>query len=117
MTQLLLFECDEPLTPERVCQLFVESYRELKLHRVRSPVFHVDFYQFVGINHTIRFRNGELFVRLSDLFQRAPKEVIRALAAILLCKLFRKKIPPVAAVAYRNFVNSSEMKERSLRAR
>ena len=117
MTQLLLFECEEPLTLERVCQLFVESYRELRLSRSRSPIFHVDFYQFVGINHTIRFRNGELFVRLSDLFRQAPREVVQALAVILLSKLFRKKIPHAAVAAYRNFVNSAEMKERSLQAR
>jgi SprT-like family protein len=117
MKQLLLFEDSELLTPQKVRDLFVASYRDLRLHRSRLPVIHVEFYRFVGINHTIRFRNGELFVRLSDLFQEAPPEVIRALAIILLSKLFGRRIPPVTVVGYRNFVNSAEMKERSLRAR
>jgi hypothetical protein len=115
--QLLLFELREPLTLERIHHLFLESYRELRLHRPRSPLIHVEFYSFVGINHTIRFRNGELFVRLSDLFQEAPAEVIRALAVILLSKLFRRKISSGIAAAYRAFVNSVEMKEKSLKAR
>src|SRR5215831_19004484 len=114
MRQLILFEDNELLTPQRIHDLFVASYRELRLHRSRLPVIHVEFYRFVGINHTIRFRNGELFVRLSDLFEKAPVEVIRALAIILLSKLFGRRIPAGTAVGYRNFVNSTEMKERSL---
>jgi len=115
--QLLLFERREPLTLERVHHLFLESYRELRLHRIRPPLIHIEFYSFVGINHTIRLRNEELFVRLSDLFQEAPAEVIRALAVILLSKLFRRKIPLGVATFYRGFVNSVEMKNKSLEAR
>jgi predicted metal-dependent hydrolase len=116
MSQLLLFE-REPLTLERIHRLFLQTYRELRLYRPRPPLFHIEFYSFVGINHTIRFRNGELFVRLSDLFQEAPAEVIRALSVILLSKLFRRKIPLGIASTYRGFVNSVEMKEKSLEAR
>jgi hypothetical protein len=116
MRQLLLFETD-PLTLERIHHLFLQSYRDLRLHRHRPTLIHVEFYSFVGINHTIRFRDGELFVRLSDLFREAPTEVIRALSVILLSKLFRRKIPSGIASAYRGFVNSVEMKEKSLEAR
>jgi hypothetical protein len=45
----------------------------------------------VGINHTIRFRDGQLYVRLSGLFQQAPVDVIKALSIILLSKLFRRR--------------------------
>jgi SprT-like family len=117
MTQLLLFEQRESLSLERIHHLFLDTYRELRLNRPRLPLIHVEFYSFVGINHTIRFRNGELFVRLSDLFQEAPVEVIRALAVILLSKLFRRRIPSGIATIYRGFVNSVEMKEKSLKTR
>src|SRR5262245_14796644 len=116
VSQLLLFET-EPLTLERIHHLFSDSYRELRPHRHRAPLIHIEFYSFVGINHTIRFRNGELIVRLSDLFREAPVEVIRALSVILLSKLFRRKIPSSIASTYRGFVNSVEMKEKSLEAR
>lgn len=116
MSQLALFEEREVMTVEQARQIFAETARELRLTRSCQPI-QVEFYPFVGINHTIRFRNGELFVRLSDLFQEAPSQVIRALAVILLSKLFRRKIPAAINAAYRSYVNSMEMKERSLRTR
>jgi SprT-like family protein len=115
-SQLLLFD-PEPLNLEQVQRVFWESYRELRAHRHRPPTIHVQFYPFVGVNHTIRLRNGELFVRLSDLFREAPVEVIRALSVILLSKLFRRKIPSQIGSAYRQFVNSADMRLKSLEAR
>lgn len=111
MSQLALFE--EIETPvERAQRIFVESIEHLRISRNCQPVL-VEFYPFVGINHTIRFRDGELLVRLSDLFQQAPEEIIKALSIILLSKLFRRKIPPAVHSAYRSYINSLEMTERS----
>jgi len=112
MSQLALFdEVESPL--EQARRIFDESIDDLRIHRHCRPV-HVEFYPFVGINHTIRFRNGQLYVRLSDLFEEAPEEVVKALSIILLSKLFRRKIPASTQATYRSFVNSIEMKERSL---
>jgi len=111
MSQLALFE--EIETPvERSQRIFVESIEHLRISRNCQPVL-VEFYPFVGINHTIRFRDGELLVRLSDLFQQAPEEIIKALSIILLSKLFRRKIPAAVHSAYRSYINSLEMTERS----
>jgi predicted metal-dependent hydrolase len=112
MSQLALFEeIETPL--EQAQRIFEESIEVLRLSRDCQPV-HVEFYPFVGINHTIRFREGRLYVRLSDLFQQAPEEVLKALSIILLSKLFRRRIPSAVHAAYRSYVNSIEMKERSL---
>jgi len=112
MGQLTLFEETETAL-EQAERIFAESLENLRLRQHSQPV-HVEFYPFVGINHTIRFRDGQLFVRLSDLFQHAPAEVIKALSIILLSKLFRRRIPSSIHSVYRSYVNSTEMKERSL---
>ena len=116
MTQLELFEEAETLTQQDIQQVFIESAKDLRLGSP-CPSIHAQFYPFVGINHTIRFKQGRLFVRLSDLFQEAPREIIEALSIILLSKLFRRKIPRTVDVKYREYVNSVEMKERSFLSR
>jgi hypothetical protein len=112
MKQLSLFDEVEPPVLEAVCEIFAESHRELRIAR-ECPAIHVEFYPFVGINHTIRIRHGELFVRLSDLFQYAPEPVIKVLSLILLSKLFRRRIHPGISRTYQEFVNSAEMKRKS----
>jgi predicted metal-dependent hydrolase len=113
MNQLALFEANEVVTVGQAQEIFHETAKELRV-AVAPQIIQVEFYPFVGINHTIRFRNGTLFVRLSDLFEGSPREVIEALAIILLCKLFRKRIPATANHTYRSFVNSIDMREKSL---
>ncbi len=113
MRQLNLFEERRELRLETIRQLFAETQSELKMGRVHG-VIQVEFYPFVGINHTIRLTGGGLHVRLSDLFREASTEVIKALAIILLSKLFRRRIPHAANAIYTAYVSSSEMKQRSL---
>ena len=50
----------------------------------------VEFYPYVNAKHTIRVRNGKIFVRVSDSFEDAPEEVHEALAFILSGKLTGK---------------------------
>jgi len=73
------------------------------------PEIEVEFYPYIGIQNTIRLRNGKIFVRLAELCRAAPLEVQRALAYILIAKLLRKKIPPSATKIYRSFVKSAEI--------
>ena len=113
--QLALFEF-EALSPQKVQQLFLASAEELRVNRNHLPIL-VEFYPFVGINHTIRFKGDKLLVRLSDLFEEAPAEIIKALSLILLSKLFRRRIPEGIKAAYRAYADSPEMKRRSLRTR
>ena len=106
----------KPLTPARIQQIFVDAY--LDLERVQPcPEVRVEFYRFVGINHTARLREGRLLVRLSDLFKKAPPPVLRALAAILFSKLFRRNVPQTARITYREYSNSPEMKRRDWASR
>jgi predicted metal-dependent hydrolase len=93
---------------ERLLQIFQDSYREL---RPRAPVpdLAVEFFAFVNINNTIRLREGKLFVRLSDLLEGAPEEVLRAIAHILLAKMYRKPIERGFATRYRLYISGQDI--------
>ena len=97
---------------ERLYQVFEESFREL---RPRSPVpeLRVDFFRFANINNTIRLREGRLLVRISDLLEGAPEAVLRAIAHILLAKMYRKPIDREHATRYRRYVSTHHMSQKA----
>jgi len=88
---------------------FYEEAFQLISGKNEMPEIEVAFYPYVGINHTIRLRNGVVFVRLAEICRDAPLEAQRALAFILVAKLRRRKVPPLANEIYRAFVQSCEM--------
>jgi hypothetical protein len=88
--------------------IFQECYRELR-PRAPLPELSVEFRAFANVNNTIRLREGRLLVRLSDLLEGAPEGVVRAIAHILLAKMYRKPIERSHAVRYRRYVSSHEI--------
>jgi len=70
---------------------------------------HVRFYPFVSINNTIRLRDGELYVRVSDLLEGAPDAVLQAIAHILLAKLYRKPVDRAESTRYRRYIGGHEV--------
>ena len=97
---------------EGLLRIFQETYRELR-PRAPLPELKVDFFAFANINNTIRLREGRLLVRLSDLLEGAPESVIRAIAHILLAKMYRKPIDAVHATRYRRYVSSHDLVEKA----
>jgi hypothetical protein len=89
-------------------KFYEEAFQALDARR-KTPEIEVSFYPYVGINHTIRLRDGVIFVRLAEICRAAPLDVQRALAYILVAKLLRKKVSPLAAQIYHSFVKSREM--------
>ena len=73
------------------------------------PEFAIQFFAFANVNNTIRLRDGTLLVRLSDLLEGAPESVLRAIAHILLAKMYRKPIERAHATRYRRYVSSREI--------
>lgn len=71
------------------------------------PPFHIRFRRFTSLNTTIRLREGQIFVSLSDLLEGAPETVIRAIAHILLAKLYKKPIDRAHNVRYKRFASSA----------
>ena len=94
-------------------KFYEEAFQTLDPNRV-TPDIEVRFYPYVGINHTIRLRGGKIFVRLAEICQNAPLDAQRALAFILVAKLLRKKVPPLAAKIYQSFVKSREMQAKAV---
>ncbi|HET7442021.1 MAG TPA: SprT-like domain-containing protein [Terriglobales bacterium] len=89
-------------------EIFQESYRELR-PRAPLPELGVQFFAFANLNNTIRLRQGKLLVRLSDLLEGAPEPVLRAIAHILLAKMYRKPIERAHASRYRKYISSHEI--------
>lgn len=83
-------------------------YRELR-PRAPMPEFGIEFFAFANLNNTIRLREGKLLVRLSDLLEGAPEGILRAIAHILLAKIYRKPIERAHAARYRRYVSSHDI--------
>lgn len=77
------------------------------------PDFEVRFYPFANINNTIRLRDGRIFVRLSDMLEGAPEDVLHAIAHILIAKLYRKPIDSRLSARYRKHIGSRAISEKA----
>jgi predicted metal-dependent hydrolase len=88
--------------------LFEETFHELR-PRTPLPELKVEFFSFASVNNTIRLRKGRLLVRVSDLLEGAPDPVLKAIAHILLAKMYRKPIDRDHAARYRRYVGSQHM--------
>lgn len=93
---------------ERLLQVFQEAYCELR-PGTPFPEITVEFFAFANINNTIRLREGKLVVRLSDLLEGAPNAVLRAIAHILLAKMYRRPIQPQQTLRYRRYISGREI--------
>jgi predicted metal-dependent hydrolase len=92
----------------KLSEILDEAYRELR-PRTPAPAMHVRFYPFVSINNTIRMRQGELYIRVSDLLEGAPETVLHSIAHILLAKLYRHPVDRAHNARYRRYVASHDV--------
>jgi predicted metal-dependent hydrolase len=97
---------------KHIKKFYEEAFQVLDAKR-EVPEVEVRFYPYIGINHTIRVRNGNVFVRLAELSETAPLEIHKALALILVSKLLRKKIPLQTAKIYREFAKTQEIQAKA----
>ena len=103
------------MNPE-LLRLFEEEYRVIR-PRAPIPPIHIRFYRFTSLNTTIRLREGQLKIHLSDLLEGAPEPVLRAIAHILLAKLYRKPLDPSHSARYRRFTSSDAVLRQTERIR
>jgi hypothetical protein len=92
--------------PPDFAPIFQEEYRALR-PRAPMPPIAVRFRRFTSLNTTIRLREGQIHVNLSDLLEGAPESVIHAIAHILLAKLYKKEINPAHNLRYKRFTTSA----------
>ncbi len=102
--------------PAPLVQIFEEQYRELR-PRAPMPPFDVRFRRFTSLNTTIRLREGQLKVRLSDLLEAAPASVHEAIAHILIAKLYKKPISASHSDRYRRYVSSETVTKQAQQIR
>jgi hypothetical protein len=102
-------------------KVFAEAFRQFgggsKRFQPDLSAIEVKFYPYAGLHHTIRVRAGRVFVRISDLLEAAPPEVIRALAYLLVARLFSRKAPRHEELIYRAYAFDPEILRASELAR
>src|SRR5918912_1664286 len=92
--------------------LFADVFQQIT-KRQAMPDIHVAFYPFAGLNHTIRIRKQRVYVRLSDIMRDAPPQVHRALAFILVSKLFNKRAGSEHQDLYRRYAYHPDVQRKS----
>lgn len=94
---------------ETPAEIYRRVFRLLK-PRTAPPQFRVEFKRFANADSFIRFENGVIEARISDLLEGAPAPVLEALAYILLGKLFRKPVPRIYNHRYRLYLNRRDVR-------
>src|SRR5437667_5406147 len=97
---------------DHLLQILEDTFRELR-PRTPVPKIRVSFFRFANVNNTIRLREGRLLVRISDLLEGAPESVLRAIAHILLAKMYRKPIDREHSTRYRRYVSTHHMSQKA----
>lgn len=92
--------------------IFAEEYRALR-PRAPMPEIHLRFKRYTSLNTRIQLKNEKLEVSLSDLLEGAPEPILRAIAHILLAKLYRKPIDAQQNNRYRRYTNSAAITEKA----
>jgi predicted metal-dependent hydrolase len=93
-----------PVTSDDVLEsVFDEALRSLVMKEPR-PEIDARFYPYAGLSSTIRLRKGRVNARVSDILIGSPREVLFALASILVAKLYRLKAPKVHEQTYRQHI-------------
>ena len=85
------------------------------LYRSLGENIRAEFYPYSSIKHTIRRRDGDIFMRISDLFREAPNEVLFAIGRILLAKLNKKRISKTDRKIYDEFLGSRVLQQEASR--
>jgi len=101
-----------PASTGEIAKLYGEAFGIYDKER-KTPEIAVEFYPYVGINHTIRVRKGRVYVRIGDICREMPLSVHRALARILVAKLYSRRPPKQANRTYSDYIDLPEIRERA----
>jgi hypothetical protein len=90
-------------------EIFARVFSELR-PRTTAPAVRVEFRKFANANSFIQWDDAGLQVRITDVLDGAPSQILEALAYILLSKLLRRPVPRTYAERYRRYLNRKEMR-------
>jgi predicted metal-dependent hydrolase len=102
-------DSNQDLLPELEEQLSKLIGGKFKLNPIRVSI---SFYPYSRLNHTIRLRINQVTVRLSDILEDAPRDVISAIVDLLGHKILRKNPPRKSLSIYRSYTLSKEVQEK-----
>ncbi|HVG22393.1 MAG TPA: M48 family peptidase [Blastocatellia bacterium] len=91
-----------PAEDVKLGAVFDEALRAIVKKEPKPPV-EARFYPYAGLSSTIRLRRGRVYVRVSDILRASPREVLYALACILIAKLYRLKSSKEHERTYREY--------------
>ena len=97
----------------QIKSLYETAFDTLNEHKP-VPEIKVRFYPYIGINHTIRVRNGKVYVRITELCRNATLEIHESLAFILVGKLLKKRVLPQISNLYREYIKTDEMRSKAI---
>jgi len=111
------FDFDSPAAQDlRLDSVFDEALRAV-VKKGPRPEVEARFYPYAGLSSTIRLRQGRVYARVSDILRHSPREVLYALASILVSKLYRIKAPKEHERAYREYTLAPSVLDASEAAR
>jgi len=101
-----------PCDLEELKRIYADAFQILSNDK-KIPEIEVRFYPYIGIKHTIRSREGKIFVRIAEICREMFFEEQKALAFILVSKLMKKKVPPEVRKLYADFEKKDEIQAKS----
>ncbi|NOT48870.1 MAG: M48 family metallopeptidase [Acidobacteria bacterium] len=107
-----MINTNEGKESEKLAEFYQEAFRVYDRDR-EPPQVEVSFYPYIGINHTIRIRNGRVYVRIAEVCRQMPDDGQRALAFILVAKLYRRRVPKRARDVYSGYATNAEIRDRA----
>ena len=90
---------------------FARVFRRLGIKR-SLPDFRVEYHPFAGVRTTIRIKDNQARVRISDVLREAPPLVFEALAEILLGRVFRRRPSREARECFLAYIYNPEIRRR-----
>ncbi|PYT06615.1 MAG: hypothetical protein DMF60_08995 [Acidobacteria bacterium] len=90
-----------PVTSDDSLEAVFDQALRALVKKEPRPKVEARFYPYAGLSSTIRLREGRVLARVSDILVGSPREVLFALASILVAKLYRLKASKVHERVYR----------------
>jgi len=106
-----------PITSDENLEAVFDQALRALVKREPRPKVEARFYPYAGLSSTIRLRQGRVFARVSDILKGSPREVLFALACILVAKLYRLKASKVHERVYKEHTLDPPILDASQRAR
>ncbi len=101
------------LETTEIADLYKEAFRTIG-PKIKMPPIEVEYYPYIGINHTIRIRGGKALIRIAEICRDMPIRAHQDLANILVSRLLSKRTRNIETHDYQNYIRSTEIRNRAV---